>query len=61
MSTLYDIARCPGVRLVSNKPISLCSSCARTDKGRDEYQVYIAPAFDNKTGICENYIKRGEA
>lgn len=56
MTLPYDFARCHG----SNDRTACfkCVTCARTDKGREEYQAYILPAIDLKTLECPNYIKR---
>jgi hypothetical protein len=60
MSLPYDVARCSGVFFIDVDPfnyIEPCLSCARTDKGRGDNQVYTAPVI--KDGVCPNYIKRG--
>ena len=59
MSLPYDIARCSGRIVNSFDELSYkCESCSRTDKGREEYQAYVAPQIDLNTGECPNYIKR---
>lgn len=59
MTLPYDFSRCKGVVLTCARDYK-CTSCARTDKGREEYQAYILPAIDLKTLECPNYIKREE-
>jgi hypothetical protein len=56
MSLPYDVARCSGVFFIDD--LDPCKSCARKDKGREEYQAYVSPQIDLNTGKCPNYINR---
>lgn len=48
MALSYDTARCAGTTA------DICTTCARREPGRDEWQAHIAPAW-SPLG-CGNYI-----